>query len=352
MVEIALCCAAAFTFTYALLPSIIRIAALYGLMDVPDERKSHTEITPSFGGVGIFSGLLISLLLFCPGTGLEQVRFILAALIIVFAVGALDDLNPISPFAKLAGQLAAVVILVFFADIRLSSFHGFLGLETMSYWLSTTLSCLVYIFLINSFNLIDGINGLSSSVAILTSAILGVWFLTNDQTVYSLIALSVAGSTLAFLKYNITPARIFMGDTGSLVLGTVCAVLVITFLEQNTLLAGGRYAFQAGPSVALGLLIIPVFDTARVFIYRIVKGRSPFAPDKGHIHHLLLDLGWTHMQATSTLLMVNIGFLVFAIEMQHLSSALFFTLSFAMAYLLTQAVQLSLYFKRRKVVSS
>ncbi len=352
MYVIALCCVAAFTFTYTILPSIIRIAGKYGLMDVPDERKSHIAITPSFGGVGIFAGLFVALLLFCPGADFDFLRFVLVALIIVFLVGALDDLDPISPLAKLAGQITAIIILVFLADIRISSFYGIFGIWELSYVLSVLVSVIVYIFLINSFNLIDGINGLSSSIAVLTSSVLGLWFFMNDLMAMSLIAFAVSGSTLAFLKYNISPARIFMGDTGSLVLGTLCAVLAIQFLEINASMAGTAYAFPSGVSVVMGLLILPVFDTTRVFLYRLFKGRSPFAPDKNHIHHLLLDLGMSHMQATGVLLLVNIGFVVMALNLQNVSSLMFIVLSFTVAYLLTQVVNLSLYVRRRNVVRS
>ena len=352
MLEIAFCCIAAFSLTYFVIPSIIRIANAHGLVDEPDDRKSHYVITPSFGGIGIFTGLFLAMLLFCPGAELNVLRYILAALIIVFMVGAVDDLDPISPLAKLSGQLAAVLVLVFLADIRISHLYGLLGLEEISYGMSLMLSCLVYIFLINSFNLIDGINGLSSSIAILCSSILGLWFFMNGQVLFSLIAFAICGSSLAFLKYNITPAKIFMGDTGSLVLGTVTAMLTVRFLEINYAIKGSPFAFDEGISFALGLLILPVFDTCRVFIYRIIKGKSPFAPDKNHIHHLLLDLGLSHMQTTSLLLVINIGFIIMAIRLQYLNPILFITVAFASAYMLTQAVKFSIYLRKRRVVRS
>ena len=143
-----------------------------------------------------------------------------------------------------------------------------------------------------------------------------------------------------------------MGDTGSLVLGTVCTILVISFLEINEGLYGSFYSFEHGATIALGLLILPVFDTVRVFLLRIYRGRSPFSPDKNHIHHLLLDIGLSHMQATIVLLMFNIGFILLAVNMQQVSTVLFALLAFGLCIMLSVALSISAYAIRRRVVRS
>jgi len=141
-----------------------------------------------------------------------------------------------------------------------------------------------------------------------------------DRTDLAIIAFSLAGATIAFLKYNITPARIFMGDTGSMLIGVITAILVIEFIEIHVGLQNSPYAFKAVPAVAIGIVIIPLFDTLRVFVLRVFKRKSPLSPDRGHIHHLLLDCGLSHMQATSVLIMVNLAFIFFVIYFQNLGN--------------------------------
>jgi UDP-GlcNAc:undecaprenyl-phosphate/decaprenyl-phosphate GlcNAc-1-phosphate transferase len=174
--------------------------------------------------------------------------------------------------------------------------------------------------IINAFNLIDGINGLSGSLATMISLSMGTWFFLIDRTDLAIIAYSLAGACIAFLRYNITPARIFMGDTGSMLIGIVSAILVIEFIEIHSEIQGSPYAFKAVPAVAFGILILPLFDTLRVFIVRIFRGKSPLHPDRSHIHHLLLDSGLSHMQATAVLLGVNLLFILFVVYFQDLGN--------------------------------
>jgi UDP-N-acetylmuramyl pentapeptide phosphotransferase/UDP-N-acetylglucosamine-1-phosphate transferase len=189
--------------------------------------------------------------------------------------------------------------------------------------------------IINAFNLIDGINGLTGSLATLISITLGTWFFLVDRADLAIIAFSLAGATIAFLKYNITPARIFMGDTGSMLIGLISAILVIEFIEIHTEIQGSPYAFTSVPAVAIGILILPLFDTFRVFILRIFRKRSPLSPDRSHIHHLLLDSGLSHMQATSVLVLVNLAFIFFVVFFQHIGSLRLLILILTLASLLT-----------------
>jgi len=211
---------------------------------------------------------------------------------------------------------------VFIANVKLTSLYGIVGIyELHSVW-SGILSMFTIIVIINAFNLIDGINGLSGSLGSLISITLGTWFFMIDRIEIAIVAFALAGSTIAFLKYNFTPAKIFMGDTGSLLLGTVCSILTILFIElhNEVSIQGSPYAFKAAPSVAIGILILPLFDTLRVFIMRIMKGKSPFFPDRNHIHHLLIDSGLTHMQATGTLVLVNLIFIFIVVKLQGIGT--------------------------------
>ena len=187
----------------------------------------------------------------------------------------------------------------------------------------------------NAFNLIDGINGLSGSIGTLISVLLGSWFFLIDRLEIAIVAFSLAGALVAFLKYNVSPAKIFMGDTGSLLLGLVCSILAIQFIELHQDLGDSPYAFKAAPSLAIGVLILPLFDTLRVFTMRIIRGRSPFQPDRNHIHHLLLDSGLTHMKATGVLVLVNILFIFMAYKLQGIGNLYLLMVIFGIAIVLT-----------------
>ncbi len=308
----------AFTLTYFTIPSVINVARVKGLCDVPGERRSHTEITPSLGGISIFAGLVFSIVLWTPFEIFGDLQYILCALIIIFLIGAKDDILPISPKMKLLGQLFAAAIIAFKADIQLTSLYGVFGVYELPYIVGAMLTIFTIIVVINAFNLIDGINGLAGGIAILVAFTLGTWFFMVDRIELAIVAFCLAGATLAFLKYNITPARIFMGDTGSLLLGLICSILIIEFIEYNRVLAIEGHAWQIDsvPAVAIGILVLPLFDTLRVFTTRILKGKSPFYPDRTHIHHLLLDSGLTHSQASLLLIIVNLGFIIFVYTLQ------------------------------------
>jgi UDP-N-acetylmuramyl pentapeptide phosphotransferase/UDP-N-acetylglucosamine-1-phosphate transferase len=335
MYDIILAFITSFALTYLAIPSIIHVAIKKNLMDEPDERRSHKVSTPSLGGIGIFAGMLFSIIMWTPFEYFGDLQYILCAFIIIFLIGAKDDIDPISPSKKFMGQLFAAGILVFRANIRLTSLYGFFGLYEIPYLVSIALSIFTILVIINSFNLIDGINGLSGSIGLLISTVLGTWFYFVDSIELSIVAFALAGALVAFLKYNISPARIFMGDTGSLLLGLVCSILAIKFIELHNELSLSPYTFQSAPAVAIAILILRLFDTLRVFILRVMQGKSPFHPDRKHIHHVLIDLGLSHMQATGLLLMVNLLFIILAVQLQHIGNLLLLITVLAIAFVLS-----------------
>ena len=334
-----------FILCYISMPSIIRIAFKWGVLDKPAFRKSHKVVTPSIGGVGIFLASILVSLLLIPTEAMEQVRFILAAMTIMFLVGARDDLDPLSPWAKLVGQLIAISLLIFFADIRLEQLYGLFGIYDLTYGTSVVLTTLLFVYLINSFNLIDGIDGLCSSISILALIVMGTWFFLNGLAAYAIIAFTTAGATIAFLKYNISPSKVFMGDTGSLVLGTICTTLILELLRVNSY--ASVFTFDSAVIFGIGLFILPAFDTLRVFTIRLLKGRSPLLPDDNHLHHLLLKIGLTHMQATSLLVSVNAMFLFLAMQCQHFSPTAFLLTALSLAIAMTMMLHLTLYMQEQ-----
>ena len=301
----------AFTLTYFAIPSIIQIARAKHLYDEPVERSSHEVRTPSLGGIGIFSGAIFSIVLWTPFEIFGNLQYILCAMLILFLIGAKDDISPVSPTKKLVGQFMAASILVFKSDIQLESLYGLLNFTgQLPSLLAISLSILTILVITNAFNLIDGINGLAGSIGALIAGTLGCWFFTTGNIEYATVAFATVGATLAFLKYNFTPAQLFMGDTGSLILGLVTAILVIKFIDLNDALElSNPYRFESAPAVAIGIMIIPLFDIVRVFVTRAMRGQSPFQADRRHIHHLLIDYGCSHMRATAILVGTNLTFI-------------------------------------------
>lgn len=335
MYDVILSFITAFALTYVAIPAIINIALTKHLYDEPDERKSHSTPVPTLGGIGIFAGVIFSIILWTPFNVFGDLQYVLCAFIILFLIGAKDDISPVSPTKKLLGQVFASFILVFKANVRLTSLYGMFGIGVIPEFWSIALSMFTILVIINAFNLIDGINGLSGSIAVLISVTFGTWFLLVEHIELAIVAFSLAGSVIAFLKYNFTPARIFMGDTGAYLIGVIAAILAIKFIEINREIRVSPYVIEAVPSVAFAILILPLFDTLRVFITRVLRGKSPLHPDRTHIHHLLLDSGLSHMQATAVLFLVNVFFIYFAYQFRWLGSLELLLLIIALASFMT-----------------
>ncbi len=329
----------AFLITFFAIPSIIKIAIEKNLCDEPGERRSHTQAIPTLGGLGIFAGLIFAITFWIPFDTSEYpshryIQYILCAYIIIFLIGAKDDIIPLTPIKKFAGQILATFILVYKAKIQLTSLYGILGIYAIPEWVGVILTIITIIMIINALNLIDGINGLAGTIGIIISATLGYWFYQHGRLDLAILAASTIGALMAFLYYNITPARIFMGDTGSLLVGLTASILAISFIEENRVYHEDWYIGSV-PAVAIAILIIPIFDTLRVFTTRILRKKSPFQPDRTHVHHLLLDLGFSHMQATAILALVNLAFIALAYSLSQIGTLEVALIVFGLAALLT-----------------
>ncbi len=329
MYDIILSFITAFAVTYFIVPSIIRVAKVKKLVDVPGDRSAHYTPTPSLGGIAIFAGTVFAITLWTPFHYFANLQYILSAMIIIFLIGAKDDILPMSPTTKLVGQIFVAFILVFRADVTIDNFYGLFGIHELYEWFSILFSIFVIILIINAFNLIDGINGLAASIGVVISLTFGTWFFLVERVELAMVAFALTGALIAFLKYNITPADIFMGDTGSMLVGFVCVILAVKCLETHNGYFAVEliekpyleiYKMEAAPAIVIGILIIPLFDTLKVFTTRILRGRSPFMPDKTHTHHLLLDTGLSHSQATSVLVIVNIIFILIAFYLQSVGT--------------------------------
>jgi UDP-GlcNAc:undecaprenyl-phosphate/decaprenyl-phosphate GlcNAc-1-phosphate transferase len=300
-----------FIVTFYAIPVIISVAEMKKLYDVPDERKIHSNPIPSLGGLGMFAGFIISILLTTVfSNNAQEFQYYVAAALIIFFLGIKDDIMVLSPWKKFVGQLIVATILIFKANILISSMHGFLGIHQLEGTSSYLLTYFAIIVIINAFNLIDGVDGLAGSVGFVSALVFSAIFFMNGLIAYSILAFTLAGSILGFLIYNYHPAKIFMGDTGSMLLGLVNAILVLKFIEFAP--SYTKIPIQSAPAVGFGILLMPLLDTLRVFAIRIFNRRSPFSPDRNHLHHLLLDCGFSHLAVTLTIAGASIFFSVFA----------------------------------------
>ena len=297
--------------TWVTIPVIVLISNYLGIFEKNKKRGSHNGAIPTLGGVAIFFGIVIAAAFFTPVAIIDQYRYILAAMVILFFTGLKDDLMVIDPKKKMLVQIIVALVMILMADVRITTFHGFANIEEIPYWISIIFSVFLYLVIINGFNLIDGIDGLSSGVAIFGSLTFGILFIIAGGYDYSFQAFILAGSLIAFFRFNVfsTRNKIFLGDTGSLTIGFLMALITISFLECDYIGSFSKFITSI-PVMTFGILIVPLFDTLRVFTIRLVRGESPMKADRKHIHHRLLELGFTHLKATLLILSANLIILI------------------------------------------
>jgi len=298
----------AFLITYVAIPKVIFFAEKLRLLDEAGIRASHKGSVPIFGGIAIFTGIIFSLLFWAD---IENIQYLLVSILIVFFVGIIDDLLILSPFKKIVGQVIAISIIIFLGDLQIDNMHGVLGVYDLPIWIGILFTIFVVIVIMNGFNLIDGVDGLAGGIGVISSFSFGFIALLMGQSNMAIVAFTLMGSLLAFLKYNLYPAKIFMGDTGSLVVGLILSVLAINSIEYGLVTETIKLP-NKGPLLAIAILAIPLFDSLRVFVARIIKGKHPLSPGRGHIHHALLTLGFGHTKTSLILYFFAISMIVFS----------------------------------------
>lgn len=357
----------AFGTVYRGIPILIQITELKHLFDDPREgRKIHQKATPNLGGIVLITAFLVSFTLHPAAADLSEFHYLIASTIILFAIGVKDDLLNITPWKKIAGQLFVATVLIFGSGLTISSFGGIFGVGELPAFVSIPITYLTFVVMINAVNLIDGIDGLAASFTAMASGIFAVWFYTSGQLPLFVFSLLLAVTYGSFLLYNWKPARIFMGDTGSLLSGFYLAFLGIHFLNSG-LTYPALVSWQPATAVVLvAILVLPLYDTLRVFFLRTIAGKSPFKPDANHIHHQYLKEGYDHAQATISLILANLFLVTLTLfGGQHLVPSLLFfllvpatlllfpTLSYkrrALHYLRTSIYRSDLSFKRNETI--
>lgn len=293
--------------TYIVLPVIIRISHNKKLFDNPTGfRKVHKQATPNLGGIGILAAVMITFSV--SGYAIESwAPYLMAGLMILFFSGIKDDIMVISPLKKLVLQCLAIAAIIFGGDLVITNLGGIFGFHEIPYWAGASLTFFTIVVVINAYNLIDGIDGLAGGIGVIASLSLGSWFWRVDMIPEAVVAFVLVGSLLAFLWYNFEPASIFMGDTGSQVVGFLLAFLAVSFVSNGVTSPVAVPYQTAVPVLVLSILVVPLYDTLRVFIMRVARGRSPFSPDRLHVHHQLLDLGLSHKATCYVIYSFNIG---------------------------------------------
>lgn len=284
-------------------PQLVRIALMKNIVDNPNARKLNKEPVPVLGGVSIFFGLMLSLCVagyYLPGINIKFELII--AMMIMLYTGVGDDILDLSPSSRFAMQIFAVAVMMFMGHVYINDFHGLWGVYKLPKVVAGALTVVSAVGIINAINLIDGVDGLCSGYCMFASLMFGVCFIGMRDLAYTVLAFATFGALIPFMLHNVFGRRykMFMGDGGSLVLGYICSLFVTRVIQSGYDVVDGSTI-----SFTLAVMAIPVFDTLRVMTARMVGGRSPFSPDKTHLHHMFIALGFSHVHTAINVVSLN-----------------------------------------------
>jgi UDP-GlcNAc:undecaprenyl-phosphate/decaprenyl-phosphate GlcNAc-1-phosphate transferase len=288
------------------------------VFDTHGEHKIHTNFTPSMGGLSVYLGMIVSLLMSFTWQEWTTYKYFFIALTLMFTIGMRDDILALSPKQKLYSQFLPVSVLVFLDRTFLYSTYELITYYPFPEWLGMAITIFVILILTNAYNLIDGLDGLAGTIGLIILTSFGIWFFLVDETSLSYIAFCFAGALAAFLYFNWQPSQIFMGDTGALMIGLLISYLSIKFIHTSYHLPVGHvYRFPAPVATAICVLIIPIFDTLRVIVVRLRNFQSPFKADRNHLHHQFINLGFSHRKSVISIAVINLVFLALALLLRH-----------------------------------
>jgi UDP-N-acetylmuramyl pentapeptide phosphotransferase/UDP-N-acetylglucosamine-1-phosphate transferase len=312
---------------YVTVPLLRSVAFKLDLYDKPDEeRKLHTEYIPTLGGIALFLAFFVGFSVSGFAGQMQGYSYFAAAMLMLFFTGMKDDLVGLSPFKKLMVEVAVGLMLIFGSGIYISNFYGVLGIGELPFAVSLVVTLFTMIVVVNAYNLIDGVDGLAGGIGVIASIFFGIGFLIAGEYTMAMLSAVVVASLVGFLIHNFHPASIFMGDTGSLIIGFLLAVQAIQFVELNNIPVFVDVFGPISSVMPLAILMIPLYDTLRVFILRVKRGDSPFEPGRDHIHHILIEMGMGHRKTSLTLYAMSIGITVttFLFSMRNVNVLVFF----------------------------
>jgi len=307
MIIIAVAIAA--VIAYFCVPLTIDIAQRIGAMDEPDQRKVHQMAMPRVGGIAIFLAFFLSIIIFVPKSA--PVNGLIIGAVIIFLAGLLDDIFDLPAWVKLLAQILAASVAIYSGIVVSFVTNPFDGMLNLGY-LSIPITLLWIVGITNAINLIDGLDGLAAGVTAIAGCTMGIVTLLNGQLVAAVIAFILVASTIGFLPYNFYPARTFMGDCGSNLLGFVLGCLAVLGLAKS--------AAIISLFVPIFILVIPIFDTFFAIVRRIYNKTPIFSPDKDHLHHRLMGMGFSHQNSVRIIYGISCFFGVIAIIMSSISN--------------------------------
>ena len=298
---------------------ILHIAKEKNLVDNPNARKLQKVPIPVMGGIVVFFGVAMGLLAGYTVGGAVGVQFrtlmmpVLAAMVVMLYTGAMDDILGLTPKSRFIIQILTVIGLIYSSGGCIDTFHGLWGIDSFSRYLAVPLTVFAGVGIINAVNLIDGVNGLSSTMCMLCCVMYGIIFMKADDASNAVLAFSTAAALIPFMIHNIfgLKSRMFIGDAGTLVMGLLMTWFTISLLRSDSPVA--YYNMADGINMiafALAVLCVPVFDTIRVMTMRIVRRKSPFHPDKTHLHHVFVNVGVSHFFTTLTEVLIMLAVVI------------------------------------------
>lgn len=289
-------------------PRIVRFAKRRNIVDNPNARKLQRTPIPVMGGLAVFFGLVSGLCVSGVFINVNNLLPIIVAMSVMLCVGVVDDVSELSPKLRFLIEIVVVVALIFTTDISLNNLQGLWGYYDLPMWLSVPLTVFAVVGMINAINLIDGVDGLSSGFCMIASLAFGVFFLQVGNMAMVLLTAITLGALMPFFFHNVFGAKskMFIGDGGSLMMGVVMSSYVVSVISMK------NEAIAVAPkglglvAFTMAVMAVPVFDTLRVMIMRILRHTSPFHADKTHLHHLFIDLGFSHIGTTLSVLSLNL----------------------------------------------
>ncbi len=333
-----LCSLVAMLITAALIPYWIHVCVKWNLFEKTDDRKKHKVNVPTMGGIAIFAGIIISFLSFRHESSEYNIGLLIGATVLLFFTGFFDDLIDLPPSRKLSFQgIAAIMIIV--AGFRIDSLFGLMGISTLPLLASWLVTVFFIIAVTNAVNLIDGLDGLAGSLTLMASMIFGMLFLQAGNASLAMLSMCICGAVFGFLLYNFHPARVFMGDTGSLVLGFLLSIQAIALLQ---LYAAGTVEVQVlKPSLIMAVLFVPLYDVLRVSVIRILTGYSPFHPDRNHVHHMISGQGFGQRVTTLLIAAINLLYVMIALVFPGMDMNSFLILAVCLGMLMMNTLSMS-----------
>ncbi len=295
-------------------PRLVRIAAMKMIVDNPDARKLQKEPIPILGGVAVMFGAVlgISCTAVFPETVFnDTIVLIIAVMMVMLYTGTMDDILELTPRLRFLIEIMSVCALIFVGGFRLDDLHGLWGVSVLPDWVAVPLTVFACVGIINAMNLIDGVDGLSSGFCITACAIFSAVFFKAGDMMMFILSMALIGALIPFFMHNVFGERskMFIGDGGTLVMGAVMSIFVVRVLGVGSPVAQFWDKSHEGMSAVaftLAVLCVPVFDTLRVMVTRMLQGRSPFHPDKTHLHHMFIDLGFSHVGTTFSIILLNL----------------------------------------------